>query len=111
MRIPGLRALLDGKGATGNPAAKVPAEAAYHGLTRARRVGHAVVGCRRGGCQKFCFLGRMAGEGKHKAVYLAIGVRCSGHREVLGIWIEQTVGAKFWLRVRPRSATAVPTRC
>jgi hypothetical protein len=27
MRIPGLRALLDGKGATGNPAAKVPAEA------------------------------------------------------------------------------------
>jgi len=32
-------------------------------------------------------------------VYLAIGVRCSGHREVLGLWIEQTEGAKFWLRV------------
>jgi transposase-like protein len=30
---------------------------------------------------------------------LAIGVRCSGYREVLGIWIEQTEGAKFWLRV------------
>ena len=36
---------------------------------------------------------------KNKAVYLAIGVRCSGYREVLGIWIEQTEGAKFWLRV------------
>ena len=36
---------------------------------------------------------------RHKAVYLAIGVRCSGHKEVLGLWIEQTEGAKFWLRV------------
>ena len=35
----------------------------------------------------------------NKAVYLAIGVRCSGHKEVLGLWIEQTEGAKFWLRV------------
>ena len=32
-------------------------------------------------------------------MYLAIGMRCSGHKEVLGIWIEQTEGAKFWLRV------------
>ena len=36
---------------------------------------------------------------RNKAVYLAIGVRCSGHKEVLGLWIEQTEGAKFWLRV------------
>ncbi len=36
---------------------------------------------------------------KNKAVYLAIGVRCSGHKEVLGIWIEQNEGAKFWLKV------------
>lgn len=35
----------------------------------------------------------------NKAVYLAIGIRSSGHREVLGLWIEQTEGAKFWLRV------------
>jgi len=42
---------------------------------------------------------RDEGSVKNKAVYLAIGVRCSGHREVLGIWIEQTEGAKFWLRV------------
>jgi putative transposase len=36
---------------------------------------------------------------KNKAVYLAIGMRPSGHKEVLGLWIEQTEGAKFWLRV------------
>ena len=36
---------------------------------------------------------------RNKAVYLAIGMRCSGHEEVLGLWIEQTEGAKFWLRV------------
>lgn len=36
---------------------------------------------------------------RNKAVYLAIGVRCSGHKEVLGLWIEQTEGAQFWLRV------------
>ena len=42
---------------------------------------------------------RDEGTVKNKAVYLAIGVRCSGHKEVLGIWIEQTEGAKFWVRV------------
>jgi putative transposase len=26
-------------------------------------------------------------------------VRCSGHKEILGLWIEQTEGANFWLRV------------
>src|SRR5207245_11651437 len=35
----------------------------------------------------------------NRAVYLALGVRCSGHKEILGLWIEQTEGAKFWLRV------------
>jgi putative transposase len=35
----------------------------------------------------------------NRAVYLAIGMRCSGHKEILGIWIEQTEGAKFWMRV------------
>lgn len=42
---------------------------------------------------------RDEGTVKNKAVYLAIGVRCSGHKEILGLWIEQTEGAKFWLRV------------
>jgi putative transposase len=36
---------------------------------------------------------------RNKAVYLAIGIRCSGHKEILGLWIEQTEGAKFWLTV------------
>jgi putative transposase len=36
---------------------------------------------------------------KNKAVYLAIGMRPSGHKQVLGMWIEQSEGAKFWLRV------------
>ena len=36
---------------------------------------------------------------RNKSVYLAIGVTLDGRREVLGIWIEQTEGAKFWLKV------------
>ena len=36
---------------------------------------------------------------RNKAVYLAIGVTCRGRKEVLGLWIEQTEGAKFWLSV------------
>ena len=36
---------------------------------------------------------------RNKSVYLAIGITVHGTREVLGIWIEQTEGAKFWLKV------------
>ncbi len=44
---------------------------------------------------------KMRDEGtvRNKAVYLAIGVSPDGRKVVLGIWIEQTEGAKFWLRV------------
>ncbi len=42
---------------------------------------------------------RDEGAVRNKAVYLAIGMRCSGHKEILGLWIEQSEGAKFWLRV------------
>lgn len=42
---------------------------------------------------------RDEGSVRNKAVYLAIGVTAEGHKEVLGIWIEQTEGAKFWMRV------------
>jgi putative transposase len=42
---------------------------------------------------------RDEGVVRNKAVYLAIGMRPSGHKEVLGLWVEQTEGAKFWLRV------------
>jgi putative transposase len=36
---------------------------------------------------------------RNKAIYIALGILPNGHKEVLGIWIEQTEGAKFWLRV------------
>jgi putative transposase len=36
---------------------------------------------------------------RNKAIHLAIGVRADGAKEILGLWIEQNEGAKFWLRV------------
>jgi len=34
-----------------------------------------------------------------KAVYLAIGITMTGEKEVLGLWLAQSEGAKFWLQV------------
>ncbi|GBL46976.1 mobile element protein [Sulfuriferula multivorans] len=34
-----------------------------------------------------------------KAVYLALGVNLNGEKELLGLWVAQTEGAKFWLQV------------
>lgn len=42
---------------------------------------------------------RDEGTVRNKAVYLAIGIAMDGMKEILGLWIEQTEGAKFWLRV------------
>ena len=42
---------------------------------------------------------RTDGGVSNKAVYLALGVQADGQRDVLGLWIEQTEGAKFWLKV------------
>ena len=36
---------------------------------------------------------------RNKAVYLALAINRDGGRDVLGIWIENTEGAKFWLKV------------
>jgi len=36
---------------------------------------------------------------KNKAVYIALALNAEGEKEVLGLWIEQTEGAKFWLKV------------
>lgn len=36
---------------------------------------------------------------KNKAVYVALALDGDGHKHVLGLWIEQTEGAKFWLKV------------
>ena len=49
---------------------------------------------------------------RNKAVYLALGINCQGEKEVLGLWIEQTEGAKFWLNVmnefRTRGLADIP---
>jgi putative transposase len=42
---------------------------------------------------------RDEGTVRNKAIHVALGVRADGAKEVLGLWIEQTEGAKFWLRV------------
>ena len=42
---------------------------------------------------------RDSGHVRNKAIYLAIGISVSGLKEVLGLWIAQTEGAKFWLQV------------
>ena len=42
---------------------------------------------------------RDSGQVRNKAIYLAIGITLSGQKEVLGLWIAQTEGAKFWLQV------------
>lgn len=42
---------------------------------------------------------RDEGTVRNKAVYVALGVRADGTKEILGLWIEQSEGAKFWLRV------------
>src|SRR6185503_862126 len=42
---------------------------------------------------------RDEGVVRNKAVYLALAVLPDGRRDVLGLWIEQTEGAKFWLKV------------
>ena len=42
---------------------------------------------------------RDEGVVRNKAVYMALGVLPDGTREILGLWVENTEGAKFWMRV------------
>lgn len=42
---------------------------------------------------------RDGGRVRNKAIYLAIGVNMEGMKEVLGMWIAQTEGAKLWLQI------------
>lgn len=39
------------------------------------------------------------GRVKNKAVYVALGINTEGEKEVLGLWIGEAEGAKFWLHV------------
>jgi putative transposase len=49
---------------------------------------------------------------RNKAIYIALGILPDGTKGILGIWIEQTEGAKFWLRVmnelKNRGAQDIP---
>ncbi|MBC7910644.1 MAG: IS256 family transposase [Pyrinomonadaceae bacterium] len=42
---------------------------------------------------------RDGGHIRNKAIYLAIGINLAGTKEVLGLWVAQTEGAKFWLQI------------
>jgi transposase-like protein len=42
---------------------------------------------------------KQEGAVKNQAVYLALGTRVDGTKEILGIWVSPNEGAKFWLRV------------
>ncbi len=42
---------------------------------------------------------RDAGHIQNKAIYVVLGVNLEGQKEVLGLWVAQTEGAKFWLQV------------
>jgi len=42
---------------------------------------------------------RDKGGVRNKSVYLAVGVRTDGRKDVLGMWIQDTEGAKFWLAI------------
>src|SRR5512144_1162078 len=48
---------------------------------------------------------RDEGTVRNKAVYVALGVRPDGSKEILGLWIEHSEGAKFWLRVMTERKT------
>jgi len=42
---------------------------------------------------------RDEGHIRNKAIYVVLGVNLEGQKEVLGLWVGQTEGAKFWLQV------------
>ena len=42
---------------------------------------------------------RDRGSVQNKAVYVAVGVREDGHKTVLGLWVQRTEGAKYWLSI------------
>ena len=42
---------------------------------------------------------RQSGQVKNQAVYLALGINLEGYKELLGLWIGEHEGARFWLNV------------
>ncbi len=52
---------------------------------------------------------RDEGLARNQAVHIALGVRADGTKEVLGMWLKQNEGAKFWLRVMTELKNQVPS--
>src|SRR5918995_132504 len=50
-------------------------------------------------CAALCVKSRQEGPVQTKAVYLALGVTIDGEKELLGLWLSESEGAKFWLSV------------
>jgi hypothetical protein len=44
---------------------------------------------------------REGGSVQRRACYLALGITLDGERDVLGMWLKETEGAKFWMQVLP----------
>ncbi len=42
---------------------------------------------------------RHSGQVKNQAVYLALGINSEGYKELLGLWIGEQEGSKFWLNI------------
>ena len=42
---------------------------------------------------------RDKGGVRNKSAYLVVGVRTDGHKDILGLWLAETEGAKFWLAI------------
>jgi len=42
---------------------------------------------------------REDGKVVKKSIYMALAINLEGHKELLGLWIDQSEGAKFWLRI------------
>ena len=49
---------------------------------------------------------REGGSVQRRALYLALGVTLEGDRDVLGMWFQETEGAKFWMQVLNHSSSA-----
>lgn len=47
----------------------------------------------------------------NKAIYVALGVNIQGHKELLGLWMSENEGAKFWLSVLTELKNAVSKTC
>ena len=58
---------------------------------------------------------RDEGMVRSKAIHIALGARADGRKEVLGLWIEQTEGAKLWLKgvndLKTRGANDILVDC